>query len=96
MSGTTTAEQKNETSDFQSGSQSPFDIALLEGTNIHPDTLLATDYLNHFNEIAMMIEMLPMMPDAIEDIGGWELLSYQDHFRISGLRDADMAIIRSE
>ncbi len=88
-----TANQTDETSDFQSGSQSPFDISLLEGTNIHPETLLATDYLNHFNEMAMMIEMLPMMPDALEDIAAWEPLSYQDHFRHSGLRDADMAII---
>lgn len=93
MSGIATAEQTDEVSDIQSGNQSAFDITLLDGTNIHPKTFLATDYLNHFNEMAMMIEMLPMMPDALEDIAAWVPLSYQDHFRKSGLRDADMAII---
>ena len=39
----------------------------VEGTNISSTTLLATDYLNHFNEIVMLLEMVPDMPDMIED-----------------------------
>lgn len=69
-----------------------FDRELLKGTNINSDTLLATDFLNHFNEIAMLIEMLPMMPEAIDDITSWETWSYEKHFRESGLRDAELAI----
>ncbi len=78
--------------DFPSGDRLAFDRGRLKSTNIHPDTFLATDYLNHFNEVAMMIEMIPMMPEAIEDIAGWTCVSYQEHFRESGLRDADLAI----
>jgi hypothetical protein len=37
----------------------------LEGTNINQSTLLATDYLNRFNEVVMMIEMIPDMPDCM-------------------------------
>ena len=40
----------------------------LQGTNINTSKLLATDYLNHFNEVIMLIEMVPDMPDIIEDV----------------------------
>lgn len=50
------------------------------GLNINSKTLLATDYANHFNEIVMLIEMLPDMPDMIEDCREWSPKSYQQHF----------------
>jgi len=62
------------------------------GTNINPQTLLATDYLNHFNEIVMMLGMIPDIPDCLEDAQAWEPKSYQDHFRDSQFRDKDLAI----
>ncbi len=85
---------KNPAEHEQDGSYSraPFDRELLKGTNINADTLLATDFLNHFNEVSMLIEMLPTMPEAIEDITSWEAWTYEEHFRNSGLRDADLAI----
>lgn len=64
----------------------------VEGTNISSQTLLATDYLNHFNEIIMMLEMIPDVPDCLEDAKMWEPKSYQDHFRDSTFRDKDLAI----
>ena len=63
-----------------------------EGTNIHPQTLLATDYLNHFNEIVMLMEMIPDMPDCFEDVQAWQPKGYQDHFRDSQFRDKDLAV----
>lgn len=66
--------------------------AKAEGTNISPQTLLATDYLNHFNEIVMMLDMIPDMPDCFEDAEAWEPKSYQDHFRSSMFRDKELAI----
>ncbi|MDR3436552.1 hypothetical protein [Telmatospirillum sp.] len=62
------------------------------GTNINPQTLLATDYLNHFNEIVMMLEMIPDMPDCLEDAQAWSPKSYQDHFRDSQFRDKELAV----
>lgn len=59
--------------------------AKVEGTLINPDTLLATDYLNHFNEVMMMIEMLPDVPDMLPDCVGWERKTYPEHFLKIGL-----------
>lgn len=65
---------------------------LVEGKNINPQTLLATDYLNHFNEIHMLIGMIADMPECLEDILEWEALSYQDHFKYSVFQDKELAI----
>lgn len=64
----------------------------VRGTNISEKTLLATDYLNHFNEIVMLIEMIPDMPDMLEECLTWQPKSYQDHFRDSGFSDRELAI----
>jgi len=70
------------------------DIALqLADTNINAHTFLATDYLNHFNEIDMLIEMLPSMPECMEDICLWQPKTYEEHFSESGFRDKDLAIL---
>jgi hypothetical protein len=66
--------------------------ARAEGTNISPETLLATDYLNHFNEIVMMLDMVPDMPDLVEDCAEWQPKSYPAHFADSTFRDKDLAI----
>lgn len=60
--------------------------------NINSQTLLATDYLNHFNEVHMLIDMLPSMLDCIEDIREWGPISYQDHFRNSVFAAKALAI----
>ena len=64
----------------------------VQGTNISEKSLLATDYLNHFNEIVMLIEMIPDMPDMIDECRLWQPKSYQDHFRGSGFSERDLAI----
>lgn len=63
------------------------------GTNISRATLLATDYLNHFNEIVMLIEMIPDMPDMIEECFAWQFKDYKQHFIESGVADRDLAIL---
>lgn len=66
--------------------------ARLAGTNINPDTLLATDYLNHFNEVAMLIDLIPDMPDCLDDLLGWAPKSYEDHFGESGFTHRALAV----
>lgn len=63
-----------------------------KGTNINEETLLATDYLNHFNEVVMMIDMLPDMPDCLDMVRDWQPKSYKDHFRESTIADKDLAV----
>lgn len=64
----------------------------VQGTNISPQTLLATDYLNHFNEIVMLLDLLPDMPDMIEECRVWEPKSYQEHFNGSTFSDRQLAV----
>jgi len=75
--------------------QAPDDDAFqarIRGSNINEQTLLATDYLNHFNEIVMLLEMIPDMPDMLEDAKAWRPKAYIDHFRDSAFSDRDLAI----
>ncbi|PHZ83378.1 hypothetical protein [Paremcibacter congregatus] len=67
-------------------------IDKVQGKNINAQTLLATDYLNHFNEVHMLIDMLPTMPDCLEDIKEWVPKSYQEHFADSVFTEKDLAI----
>ena len=52
---------------------------------VNPASGLANDYLNLFNEIVMLVEQLPMMPELFEDIQNWRPVSYRDYFRNSVL-----------
>ena len=60
--------------------------------NINPVTGLATDYLNHFNEAIMMLELAPQMPECVDDFCAWRPLSYCAHFAVSSFRERDLAI----
>lgn len=59
---------------------------------VNPASGLAHDYLNIFNEIVMLIEVLPTMPEAIDDIMRWRPTSYRDYFRRSILPGRGSAI----
>ena len=73
-----------------------FDFAQLVGTNINPATGLATDYLNHFNEAIMLLEMLPCAPECKEDFLAWQPMSYAAHFAASNFKFRDLAIAAYE
>jgi hypothetical protein len=66
--------------------------AELNAANINPQTGLATDYLNHFNEAIMLLEMIPDMPECAEDFMQWTPLSYAEHFTASNFKARDLAI----
>lgn len=66
--------------------------AMLKAANINPRTGLATDYLNHFNEAIMLLEMIPDIPDCATDFLEWHPLSYAEHFIASNFKARDLAI----
>src|SRR6266571_3110589 len=70
--------------------------AELKAANINPRTGLATDYLNHFNEAVMLLEMVPDIPDCAEDFLQWCPLSYAEHFTASNFAARDLAIAAYE
>jgi hypothetical protein len=64
----------------------------LKAANINPRTGLATDYLNHFNEAIMLLEMIPDMPECTGDFLAWCPLSYCEHFMASNFKARELAI----
>src|SRR5690242_2169743 len=70
----------------------PARAARLRAANINPRTGLASDYLNHFNEAIMLLEMVPAMPECAEDFMGWHPLTYSEHFTASHFKARDLAI----
>jgi hypothetical protein len=69
------------------------DPARLAEANINPQTGLSTDYLNHFNEAIMLLEMLPMAPECRDDFLAWRPASYSEHFAASAFKHRDLAIL---
>ena len=59
---------------------------------VNPASGLANDYLNLFNEIVMLVEQLPDVPDLIEDIMAWRPKSYLDYFQSSILPGRESAL----
>jgi hypothetical protein len=66
------------------------DRSCLAEANIDPASGLSTDYLNHFNEAVMLLEMVPAMPACRQDLAAWRPLSYHDHFRRSRLKHREL------
>jgi hypothetical protein len=83
-------------SDSEPGLDEQARIALLRAANINPRTGLATDYLNHFNEAIMLLEMIPDMPECAEDFLTWQPLSYAEHFTASNFKARELAIAAYE
>lgn len=53
---------------------------------------LSTDYLNHFSEVLMLIEMAPFDETMAAEIEGWRPIGYREYFLKSPLRRAASAI----
>ena len=81
----------------EAGPSDPRTLAkLVQGKNIHVETLLATDYLNHLNEIIMLLGMIPSMPECLDDAKDWAPKTYVQHFQDSNFADKDLAIFAYE
>ncbi|MGJ5074070.1 hypothetical protein [Bradyrhizobium oligotrophicum] len=70
----------------------PARAAMLRAANINPRTGLATDYLNHFNEAVMLLEMIPDIPECAEDFLAWTPLTYPEHFTHTNFKARDLVI----
>jgi hypothetical protein len=62
------------------------------GLHINAATGLCTDYLNHFSEAIMLLEMLPAVPESVEDFLAWEPCGYAEHFASSSFKNRDAVI----
>ncbi|MEP7031305.1 MAG: hypothetical protein ABI830_10270, partial [Pseudolabrys sp.] len=80
----------------QADDEAPHAPTSLADANINPATGLATDYLNHFNEAIMLLEMISSSPDCMNEFLRWQPVSYREHFAMSRFRGRDMAIAAYE
>lgn len=55
-------------------------------------TGLATDFLNQFNEVSMLLDMIVDDPSLIEDLEAWRARDYVAHFAASGFADRHLVL----
>jgi hypothetical protein len=60
--------------------------------NINPVTGLSTDYLNHFTELLMALEVVAGIPEYIDDLRAWRSKTYAEHFATSRFTNRDTVI----
>ncbi len=72
--------------------EGPLSAEALQRANVHPESGLATDYLNHFNEVVMLLEMLGDMPDMAEEVLAWSPCGYGEHFQRTNYAGAETVI----
>jgi hypothetical protein len=60
--------------------------------NVNPATGLSTDYLNHFTEAVMVLEMIGTIPECIDDLKNWQPKTYCEHFAASRFSDRESVI----
>lgn len=63
---------------------------------VSPATGLANDYLNVFNEILLVLEFLPSMPEMTDEVLAWRPRGYREYFQHSPLPGAREAARRYE
>lgn len=62
------------------------------GPNINPATGLSTDYLNHFTEAVMVLDMVGAMLECLDDLQAWQPKTYAEHFAASGFTNRDAIV----
>lgn len=62
------------------------------GPEINPITGLSTDYLNHFAEVIMVLEMSSEAPECLSDLRQWRPKTYLQHFAGSRFSNRDAVI----
>jgi len=70
----------------------PLRAESLSAANINPKTWLATDYLNHFNEAIMLLELFVSDPSCRDDLLAWHPKTYREHFATSRFKDRQVAL----
>ena len=64
----------------------------LVDNNVNLVSGLATNYLNHYIEILLLIEMLPDMHECFADILAWKPMSYCEHADCSKLPNSEIVL----
>lgn len=63
---------------------------ILVEASVNPHSLLATDYLNVFNEALMLMGMAADDPEMLEELEDWSAPDYIDHFEQTNFKGKDV------
>ena len=74
---------EDQNADFENAAEASLESRAMALVN--PASGLANDFLNVYNEILMLIELLPTMPELADDIAAWRPASYRAYFMQSPL-----------
>lgn len=61
-------------------------------TGIDSLTGLASDFLNQFNEVSMLLDMASDDVELLEELEGWSPRGYVAHFEASNFRDSELVL----
>jgi hypothetical protein len=70
----------------------PAGLEMRASALVNPASGLANDFLNVYNEILMLVEMLPSMPELADDVMTWRPASYRAYFMQSQLPGRNAAL----
>ncbi len=60
---------------------------------VNPNSGLANDFLNQYNELLLLVENLPiLLPEMMDELLAWEPKSYEAYFQASSLPGGSVAI----
>jgi hypothetical protein len=60
---------------------------------VNPQSGVANDYLNHFNEILLLIENLPvLLPEMVDEMLAWKPIGYREYFSSSPLPGSKLTL----
>lgn len=63
----------------------------------NPVSGIANDFLNHFNEIFLLIENLPiLLPEMVDELMQWQPITYVQYFEHSNLPGRSLALAEYE
>jgi hypothetical protein len=68
------------------------EIAAAASTGLDPCTGLASDFLNQFNEVSMLLDMAADDADMLDELTEWQPRGYVTHFETSNFRDAGLVL----
>lgn len=84
------------TADSETGHQESGTVSSLEeraACLVNPASGIANDYLNHFNEILLLIENLPtLLPEMLDELLEWRPVTYREYFAKSQLPGSARAL----
>lgn len=81
----------------EAGTTCAKDIAEKAALLTNPVSGIANDFLNHFNEIFLLVENLPvLLPEMVDELMQWQPITYVGYFERSNLPGRSQAIANYE